>query len=551
MHTAGFGTANADQTFRETSMTFRARLAAASAATLAIMLSAAQAQELRVGLSAEPSSIDPHYHNLSPNNMLSRHVFEPLVLQDAKQALRPGLAESWKAVDDTTWEFRLRKGVKFHDGAEFTADDVLATMKRVPAVPRSPSSFASFIAGLEFQKVDAHTIRIKTKVPAPLVPTNLSTFGIVGKACAEGMSTEDYNALKCQQGTGPFRYTEFKPGDRLAMARNDAWWGGKADWERVNFRFLASAPTRVAALLANDVDVIEAVPPTDMARLKADANLSVVQELSNRVIYFHLDQFRENSPFITAKDGSAVKNPLRDRRVREALSKAINRPAIVERLMDGQAVPAEQVLPDIFYGTSKKLKPVAFDLAGARRLLAEAGYPNGFKLKMHGPNGRYVNDTKIIEAVAQMFTRAGIETEIETIPPANFFTRASTGGKNDAGETGFPEFSFILVGWGAGTGETSGSLKALLGTFNRATGSGAANRGRYSNPVFDAKLDEALRTVDDTKRAALLAETSEIGMNDFGIIPSHYQVNVWASRKAFAVEPRADEYTLATGIKRR
>jgi peptide/nickel transport system substrate-binding protein len=150
-----------------------------------------------------------------------------------------------------------------------------------------------------------------------------------------------------------------------------------------------------------------------------------------------------------------------------------------------------------------------------------------------------------------MFTRAGIETEIETIPPANFFTRASTGGKNDAGETGFPEFSFILVGWGAGTGETSGSLKALLGTFNRATGSGAANRGRYSNPVFDAKLDEALRTVDDTKRAALLAETSEIGMNDFGIIPSHYQVNVWASRKAFAVEPRADEYTLATGIKRR
>jgi peptide/nickel transport system substrate-binding protein len=149
-----------------------------------------------------------------------------------------------------------------------------------------------------------------------------------------------------------------------------------------------------------------------------------------------------------------------------------------------------------------------------------------------------------------MFTRAGIETEIETIPPANFFTRASTGGKNDAGEAGFPEFSFILVGWGAGTGETSGSLRALLGSFNRQTGAGAANRGRYSNPAFDAKLAEANRTVDDAKRQALLAEVSEIGMKDFGIIPTHYQVNVWAARKGFKVQPRADEYTLAMGISK-
>jgi peptide/nickel transport system substrate-binding protein len=306
----------------------------------------------------------------------------------------------------------------------------------------------------------------------------------------------------------------------------------------------------VASLLSGDVDVIEAVPPTDMARLQGDRNISVVQELSNRVIYFHLDQFRQTTPFITAKDGSQIKNPLLDRRVREALSKAINRPAIVDRIMEKQAVPAEQVLPNIFYGTSKTLKPTEFDLAGARRLLAEAGFPNGFKMKMHGPNGRYVNDTKIIEAVAQMFTRAGIETEIETIPPANFFTRASSGGKDDAGATGFPEFSFILVGWGAGTGETSGSLRALLGTFDRQTGAGAANRGRYSNKAFDDKVAEALRTVDDKKRADLLAEASEMSMKDFGIIPTHYQVNVWAARKGFKVTPRADEYSLAMGVSR-
>ena len=166
-------------------------------------------------------------------------------------------------------------------------------------------------------------------------------------------------------------------------------------------------------------------------------------------------------------------------------------------------------------------------------------------MKMHGPSGRYTNDTKIIEAVAQMFTRLGIDTEIETIPPGNFFTRASTGAN------GQPEFSFMLLGWGAVTGETAGPLRSLMGTFDPSKGSGSANRGRYTNPVLDAKLIEALATVDDTKRAALLAEASEIAFNDVAIIPLHYQTNVWASRKGFKVEARADEYTRAMGISRR
>lgn len=526
-----------------TGSTFAPRTAVPVLLSLLLPL-ASLAQDLRVGLAAEPSSLDPHYHNLSPNNMLSRHVFDTLVSQDAKQALGPGLAESWRAVDATTWEFKLRRGVKFFDGGDFTADDVLATFKRLPNVPRSPSSFAPFIAGMTVEKVDSHTVRVKTAEPAPLVPTNLSTFGIVSKACAEGSTTEDFNALKCQGGTGPFRFTEYKPGDRIGLARNDAYWGARPAWATVSLRFLTSAPTRVAALLAGDVDVIEGVPPTDIPRLKADPNVDVAETLSNRVIYFHMDQFRENSPFITAKDGSPIRNPLLDRRVRQALSMAINRPAIVERLMDGAALPAEQVLAKSFFGTSQKLQPTAFDLAGARKLLADAGLAGGFKMKMHGPAGRYTNDTKIIEAVAQMFTRLGIETEIETIPPANFFTRASTGAN------GQPEFSFILVGWGAGTGETSGSLKSLMGTFDKAKGSGAANRGRYSNPALDAKLQEALATVDDARRAALLAEASEIAFEDVAIIPSHYQTNVWAARKGFKVQARADEYTLAAGISR-
>lgn len=504
----------------------------------------ALAQDITVALAAEPSSIDPHYHNLSPNNALLRHVFETLVSQDASQNLKPGLAESWRAVDATTWEFKLRKNVRFHDGTPFSADDVLATFKRLPNVPRSPSSFAPFIAGMEFEKVDSHTFRVKTKAPNPMVPTNLSTMGIVAKKCAETMSTDDFNAFRCWGGTGQYKYSEYKPGDRVILTRNINYWGQRSEWGTITFRFITSAPSRVAALLANDVQAIEAVPPTDIPRLKADRNLNVAEVLSNRVIYFHMDQFRENSPFITAKDGSRIKNPLMDKRVRQALSMAINRQAIVERLMDGAAQPAEQVLPKSFYGTSQKLQPTKFDLEGAKKLLAEAGYPNGFKMKMHGPTGRYTNDTKILEAVAQMFTRLGLTTEIESVPSANFFTRASTGAN------GAPEFSFILVGWGASTGETSGSLAALLATPNREKGTGAANRGRYSNPTFDAKLDEARSTVDDKKRAALLAEASEIVFGDVGLIPSHYPVNVWASRKGINVQARADEYTLATGITR-
>jgi peptide/nickel transport system substrate-binding protein len=329
------------------------------------------------------------------------------------------------------------------------------------------------------------------------------------------------------------------------MEPNPHYNGPKPAWSKVTYRYLTSGPTRVAALLAGDVDVIDNIPPTDISKLKSNPNVDVSETLSNRVIYFHMDQFRDVSPFITAKDGSPIKNPLKDLRVRQALSKAINRQAIVDRIMDGAAAPAEQVLAKNFFGTSKKLEPTAFDLKGAQKLLADAGYKDGFKIKMHGPAGRYTNDTQILEAVAQMFTRLGLAVEIETMPPANFFTRASTG----AG--GQPEFSMILVGWGAGTGETSGSLRSLMGTVDKAKGSGAANRGRFSNAQLDAKLDQALATVDDAKRAALLAEASEIAFNDLGIIPSHYQTNVWAARKGIDVEARADEYTLATGVKRK
>jgi peptide/nickel transport system substrate-binding protein len=206
-------------------------------------------------------------------------------------------------------------------------------------------------------------------------------------------------------------------------------------------------------------------------------------------------------------------------------------------------LPASQFLAEGFFGVSKNLKPEAFDPDGAKKLLAEAGFPKGFKMTLHGPNGRYINDARMAEAVAQMFTRIGVETKVETMPPAVFFKRASSGA-----EGGNPEFSFILVGWGSGTGEVSSPLKSLVATFDRTKGMGTANRGRYSNPVLDKAIDQALATVDDAKRAELLAKASEIAIEDVAIIVSHYQLNTWATRRGLAYTPRTDEYTTAIGV---
>ncbi len=516
---------------------FRLFIGALAAALIVLPLTAA-AKELNVGLGAEPTSIDPHYHNLGPNSAIADSIFDGLVRQNEKQQLIPGLAVSWKAVDDTTWIFNLRKGVKFHDGTPFTADDVLFTFERVPNVPKSPSSFATFTKGKTLTKIDDYTVQIKTAKPMPLTPNDVSQVAIISKKAAEGASTEDYNSGKAAIGTGPFKFVKWVPGDRLILQRNDDYWGAKPEWAVVNIRVIKSAPARVAALLSGDVDFIDNVPTTDITRLKKEQGLSLSQGISNRVIYLHLDQDRDNSPFVKAKDGGPIKNPLKDKRVRQAISKAINRDLIVERVMEGVAIPAGQLLPEGFFGVSPNLKPEKYDPEGAKRLLAEAGVPDGFQLTIHGPNDRYINDAKIAEAVAQMLTRVGIKTAVETMPKSVYFKRASRGGPD-----GTPEFSFILVGWGAGTGEASSPLKSLLHTYDKSRGMGASNRGRYSNAELDKLIEQALATVDDGKRRKLLEQGTELAMRDYGVIPLHYQVNTWAVRKGLKYTPRTDERT--------
>lgn len=523
-------------------MTITRTMRALPFVTLALA-GAASAETLTIGLASEPTSLDPHFHNVGPNNAMSVQIYGSLINRDETQQQQPGLAVSWTPLDDLTWEFKLREGVTFHDGAPFNADDVVCTFERAPNVPDSPSSFGTFTKGKTVERIDDFTIHIKTEQPYPLMPNDVANVYIISNEVGCGAATADFNNGTAAIGTGPYMFSAFKPGENTVLTRNDAYWGDAPEFETVDFRFIKSGPSRVAALLAGDVDMIAGVPTTDIATLEANEDITLSQGVSNRVIYLHMDQFRENSPFITGPNGEEITNPLLDQRVRQALSMAINRDAIVDRVMEGVAIKAGQLLPEGFFGISPNLEPVAYDPEGAKALLAAAGYPDGFTMTIHGPNDRYINDARIAEALGQMFSRIGISTSVETMPRSVYFKRASSGSPD-----GQPEFSFILVGWGAGSGEASSPLRSLVHTYDSDLGFGSSNRGRHSDPEIDAVIEQALATVDNAARQDLLAQAMEMAMEKVVVIPTHFQVNTWAARNGLSYIPRTDEYTLATGV---
>ena len=318
------------------------------------------------------------------------------------------------------------------------------------------------------------------------------------------------------------------------LERNDDYWGQEQHWEKVTFRPITSDGPRVAALLAGDVDLIERPAIQDLERIKSEG-FELAQGLSNRVIYLHVDHAQEPSPGVSGTDG---KNPFKDIRVREAISKAINREAIVDRIMGGVAVPAGELLPGGMFGSRPDAKADAYDPERAKELLAEAGYPEGFGLVIGTPNDRYINDAKIAQAVAQMLARIGIDTEVDAMTATTFFSRRNN-----------YEFSMYLAGWGSGTGEMSSPLIALVATPDAEKGMGGTNRGQYSNPELDALIEQALGTVDDGEREKLLQQASALAMDDYAILPLHFEVTPWAYREGLTYEPRADQATLAMSVE--
>lgn len=499
---------------------------------------AASDVHLRIGMSADVTSIDPHFANIAPNNAVGWHVFDALVNVDAETRLVPGLATAWRAVDDTTWEFSLRKGVRFHDGSTFDARDVESSVRRAADLAQKGGQFASFVRAIaSVQIVDSHTIRFRTATPHAVLPRDLNSIFIVPRSTAAA-STEEFNAGKATIGTGPFRLQSFARGDRVELVRNDAYWGERPRWERVTLRILPQDAPRLAALLAGDVDAIENIPTSDAGRLERDKRVHVERKVSWRTLFLHLDQHSDAAPGVTDRNGKPLaSNPFKDPRVRAALSLAIDRKALVERVMESMALPAANLVSPPVFGHDPGLKVPAYDPQLARKLLAQAGYPDGFRLVLAAPNNRYINDEQIAQAVAQMWSRIGITpVRVDAMPVATYFTKARNG-----------EFGVALLGWGSFGGDLA--LRALLATPSAEKGTGTWNWGRYSNSQVDRLVDQALGSVDQSRREALAREAMGIAMRDHAAILLHHQQASWAMRVGLRYTGRTDEFTLAHGFR--
>ncbi len=495
-----------------------------------------RAANLSIGVSAEINALDPHLAPVQPNINVAWHVFDALTRVDERARLVPGLAESWRAVDATTWEFKLRRGVKFHDGSELTAEDVVFSLERPTSPALAAGGYASFVRPIVAKEiVDPYTLRLKTATPYGVLPHDEHSIFIVSKRAALNATSEDFNTGKAMIGTGPYRLVRFARGDRVELARFDGYWDAKPAWDRVTLRVMPADPVRTAALLAGDVDLIEHVPTADIARLKANAAVRVAQTVSWRTIFLHLDQ--RSAAAITTKAGAALPaNPLVDRRVRRALSMAINRDALVERVMQGLAVQAANLVSPPVFGHNPALKPEPYDPEGARKLLAEAGYPEGFALTLGAPNNRYVNDEQIAQAVAQMFARIGVQARVETVPFSVYLPRARKG-----------EFPVAMLGWGSFAGDLA--LRSLVAGVDPKRGYGAWNWSGYANPQVDRLVEQALASVVAADRETRAREAAAVAMGDYAVVPLHHQIVSWAMKRGFSYTARTDEFTFAHHVQ--
>jgi peptide/nickel transport system substrate-binding protein len=502
------------------------------------LCASASADDLKIGVSSEVTTLDPHFFHLTSNTEIDKLVYSGLVTQDVDLKVIPDLAVSWRTLDPTHWEFKLREGVKWHDGSPFTADDVVFTYQRARNVPNSPASFLQFLKHVaKTTAVDDHTLVIETDQPDPILLNEILNVWIVSRKNGANATTADYNSGKAAIGTGPYREVEWVPGDRIVLERFDGYFGAKPEWQRVTYKPITNDASRVAAVISGDVDLIGNVPGNDVATLKQNANLTLGTMASNRCYFWTLDVDRDASPQITDSDGKPMtRNPLKDLRVRRAMSMAIDREALVSKVMQGQAIQAAQFMPEGVPGTSDKLKPVAYDLAGAKKLLAEAGYANGFGVVVNSSNDRYPNDAQVNQAVAQMWTRLGLKPTVSAMPKAIYFPRVTK-----------LEFSVLLSGNSTDTGEPLSQLQYLLGTYNAAKGIGAGNAGRYSDPKLDAILDKAAMTLDDSQRNVLLAEAYEYAIGEqAAVIPLLFPITTWAMRKGIIYGGFPQEATVAS-----
>lgn len=514
------------------------------AGALSVLATTAGAQTLTVGVRGGPESMDPHYSALGPQADAVKHIFDPLVWTGDDLQLEPGLATSWEPIDEDTWEFKLREGVTFHDGSDFTAEDVKFSIERIPEVtgPTTTEIYVRRVDDVEI--VDDHTLRIHTDGPAATLPYDFVRLFIVSSEAAADHSTaetsaEGFNSGKATIGTGPFKFVSWEPKGDLVLERFEDYWRGPAPWERVVRREISDDSSRLAALKAGDVDVINYVSSADYLALENDPEIETFIGDSVYVMNLQLDQ-REETPKVYAKGGGALEeNPFRDPKVREAIDLAIDRETMVEIVLEGLGTPANQMMPVGFFGSSEDIPDPVHDPERAKALLAEAGYPDGFEMDLYCTNDRLPGDGAICEALGQMFAQVGIDTNVNAISKTVYFPTQAR-----------KEYSAFMNGWGTLTGEASYTLGSLAHSPDEEVKMGAFNRIEYVNEDVDRLLEEGAQEADADKRRALFEEAMEKTMADRAYISIVVLQTVWAGRAdKVVVTPRADEETLAYFIQ--
>ncbi|WP_042421297.1 ABC transporter substrate-binding protein [Comamonas granuli] len=515
-------------------MKFQFSLLSMAAAAAMLVAPAVQAKPFKWASQGEISTWDIHSQNNALQNGLHANVYESLVYYNSKTFdVEPVLATSWKEISPTQIRFSLRQGVKFSDGSPFTADDAVYSIQRAMA---KTSNFTPYVQGItKVAKVDGGTIDVFLAAPNPVLLRQMTELRMMSKAWAEknksvepmDMKGKDENfAHRNALGTGPYTLESWQPDVKMVFKRNPHWWG-KMDGNvtEIVYTPIKSSATRIAALLSGEVDMVLDPTPQDLGRLRASADLKVVDGVENRTIFLGMDQFRDELPGSNIKG----KNPLKDLRVRKAMYQAIDVNTIARSTMRGLGKPTGAlVAPQVAGWTEGVAKRFPYDVEAAKKLMAEAGYADGFEVDFACPNNRYINDEAICQAVTAMWSRIGVKAKLRTMPMATYFPMVQR-----------YEASIYMLGWGVPTFDALYSLQSLVRSVGQG-GDGNYNVGRYSNQRMDYLVDRIKGETDAPVRARMLTEALQLSNDTVSHIPLHDQVIPWAMKKNIELVHRAD-----------
>ena len=495
-----------------------------SAALVACLPHLATAASFTWSSASDALSMDPQAANDVVSTAVQGAIYEPLVGFTPDLKPDPVLAVRWERVADDRWRFYLRPGVKFQDGRPFVAADVVFTVARGLADTADTRQELTSIR--EAVVVDDATVDILTKGPDPILPRELNFLRIMSKTWAEEHNSakpgdlrqhEETYSTRHANGTGPYVLVSRDPDTQTVMAANPSWWNGKPALDQVTFRPLASDPTRIAALLSGAIDMTDSVPVQDVARVEQTDGLRVLQGPEIRTVYLGFDQ---TSPELAA---SSIKgrNPFADARVRRAFYQAIDMDAIASKVLRGYGTPiGTLVAPQVEGFSAEANRRLPYDPTAAQKLLADAGYPDGFEIGMDCPNNRYMADASVCQAVAGMLSRIGVKVALQTMPKAQFFPKLFQ-----------RKSSFWMFGWIPTTYDAEHILINTMATRDPASNRGAFNHGGYSNPQVDALISKAQVEFDPARRREFIAEALKLHATDVGHIPLYQQSLLWGMKR--------------------